>query len=118
MSANSSQVFFLEVLTIPIFLHLAYTKLTLCMRISRVLSTLFLTPVTVAKVTIVYSELKYHSLVKEHPPLKECLPLTFGPISCIGSKFTRMSTELCVIINHIVEEFIEGNYKAALRRRI
>ena len=34
----------------------------------------------------------YHSLVKERPSSKECPPPNFGPIFCIGSKFTQMST--------------------------
>ena len=33
----------------------------------------------------------YRSLTKNGPLTKECPPPTFGPISCIGSKFTRMS---------------------------
>ena len=32
------------------------------------------------------------SLVKKRPLMKECPLTTFGPISCIESKFTRMST--------------------------
>ena len=34
---------------------------------------------------------KYCSLAKERPPSKERPPPTFGPISCIGSKFAQIS---------------------------
>ena len=37
------------------------------------------------------SVLYYRSLTKECPPLKKRLPLTFGLIFCIGSKFTWVS---------------------------
>jgi len=36
----------------------------------------------------------YHSLAKEGPLMNECPSPTFGPISCMGSKFTQMSTHL------------------------
>ena len=37
------------------------------------------------------NEIRYRSLAKERPLPKERPSPTFGPISCIGSKFTRMS---------------------------
>ena len=34
---------------------------------------------------------KYHSLAKKGSLMKEHPPPTFGPVSCIGSKFSQMS---------------------------
>ena len=44
----------------------------------------------VANVAIQQVQSMYCSLVKEHPLTKEHPPPTFGPISCMGSKFTWM----------------------------
>ena len=44
----------------------------------------------VANVAIQQVQSMYRSLVKEHPLTKEHPPPTFGPISCMGSKFTWM----------------------------
>ena len=40
---------------------------------------------------VITYKVQYCSLTKEHPLMKECPPPSFGPISCVGSKFTRMS---------------------------
>ena len=93
-------------------------------------------------VPIVVCECYYCSLTKERPLLKEHPPPSFGSISCIGSKFARMSTHPgasyvwpveCTrgvweehlqahvrisMVRNFVLYFTECYYKAALHRRM
>ena len=87
---------------------------------------------TLLQACMYYLTNMYHSLTKKRPP-------TFGPISCLGSKFTQKCTHhgvsfmsvldcncevgeaqpeaLCISeVRKFMLYFTEGNYKAALHR--
>ena len=56
--------------------------------------------------------LRYHSLARKRLSSKERPPPTFGPISCIGSKFTQMSSHPGASFMWLIECMLMESWEA------